>query len=146
MKIIKYLISIVMISSILQLAILPITVEAVDWKEAFGYGSDWIQKGKENLKDDEGNIVTGKDGNPIPDVLDEGKIQSTASTVFNALLTFGMVLSVIIGGILGIQFMMASADDKAKIKEALVPYVIGCIAIFGAYGIWKLVVGILNNL
>ena len=42
--------------------------------------------------------------------------------------------------------MIASAEDKAKIKEAMIPYVLGCIVIFGAFGIWKLAITILNNL
>lgn len=55
-------------------------------------------------------------------------------------------LSVIIGAILGIQFMMASAEDKAKVKEALVPYFVGCIVVFGSYGIWRLCVSLLSRI
>ena len=36
--------------------------------------------------------------------------------------------------------MVSSAEDKAKVKEALVAYVISCIVLFGAYGIWSIVV------
>lgn len=46
----------------------------------------------------------------------------------------------LVGTIIGIQFMVASAEDKAKVKEALVPYVIGCAVIFGAFSIWKVAV------
>ena len=42
--------------------------------------------------------------------------------------------------------MIASAEDKAEIKEALVPYILGCVLIFGAFAIWKIVITILNNL
>ena len=48
----------------------------------------------------------------------------------------------IVGTIIGIQFMVASAEDKAKVKEALVPYIIGCAVIFGAFTIWSIVVNI----
>ena len=58
----------------------------------------------------------------------------------------GIVLAVLVGGVLGVKFMIASAEDKAKIKEAMIPYVLGCIVIFGAFGIWKLAITILNNL
>lgn len=47
-----------------------------------------------------------------------------------------------VGTIIGIQFMLASAEDKAKVKEALVPYVVGCFVIFGAFTIWSTVVNI----
>lgn len=51
----------------------------------------------------------------------------------------------IVGIIIGIQFMVASAEDKAKVKEALVPYVIGCVVIFGAFTIWSVVVNIMQK-
>ena len=66
-------------------------------------------------------------------------------TIYTILLTVGIALTVIIGGILGIKFMMASAEDKAKIKEAMIPYVIGCIVIYGAFFIWKTVIIVLGE-
>lgn len=65
--------------------------------------------------------------------------------LFNSLLTIGTVAAVIVGAVLGIQFMVGSVEQKAKIKDSLIPYVAGCIVIFGAFGIWKLVITILNN-
>lgn len=46
----------------------------------------------------------------------------------------------IVGTIIGIQFLVASAEDKAKMKESLIPYIAGCIVIFGAFTIWSAVV------
>ena len=57
----------------------------------------------------------------------------------------GVALVVIVGVVLGIQFMMGGMEEQAKIKEALIPYAIGSIVIFGALGIWKIVVDILNT-
>ncbi len=54
-----------------------------------------------------------------------------------------MVVAVIVGLIIGIRFMTGGIEEKAKIKELLVPYVAGCIVIFGAFGIWSLVVNVL---
>ena len=48
----------------------------------------------------------------------------------------------LVGTIIGIQFMVASAEDKAKVKEALVPYVIGCAVIFGSFTIWSIAVNL----
>ena len=47
--------------------------------------------------------------------------------------------------IIGIQFIVGSVDEKAKIKETLVPYVIGVFIIFSAFGIWKIVMSIGNS-
>lgn len=67
-------------------------------------------------------------------------------TIYNILVTIGIILTVIIGGILGIKFMMASVEDKAKIKEAMIPYVVGCIVIYGAFFIWKIVIMVVGDL
>ncbi len=32
---------------------------------------------------------------------------------------------------------MGSVEAKAQIKEKLIPYVVGCAIMFGAFGIWK---------
>ena len=74
------------------------------------------------------------------------ELKNSLDLIFNILVIIGTVLAVIVGGILGIQFMIASAEDKAKVKEALIPYTLGCIVIFGAFAIWKLVVTILNGI
>ena len=42
--------------------------------------------------------------------------------------------------------MVGSVEEQAKIKETLIPYVIGCVIIFGAFGIWKLLVTLLSSI
>lgn len=66
-------------------------------------------------------------------------VKDASSTIYNLLFTIGIVVAVAVGAVIGIKFMIASAEDKASIKEALIPYVVGCIVVFGAFGIWKLV-------
>ena len=61
-------------------------------------------------------------------------------------MVIGIVLSVIIGGILGIQIMWGSIEQQVKAKEMLMPYVAGCVVIFGAFGIWKICVTIFSQL
>lgn len=51
----------------------------------------------------------------------------------------------IVGTVIGIQFMVASAEDKAKVKEALIPYIIGCAVIFGSFTIWSIAVRLLQS-
>ena len=59
--------------------------------------------------------------------------------------SYGLILAIIIGMVLGIQFMIGSIEQKAKVKDSLVPYIVGCVVIFGAFGIWKLVLTILEG-
>ena len=78
--------------------------------------------------------------------IDESKLKKTRDNIYNSLLVSGVALTVIIGGALGIKFMLASAEDKAKIKAGFVPYIVGCIVIYGAFGIWKIFLALGNKL
>lgn len=96
----------------------------------------------------DGFISAGENANSLTfdkDIL-ENKLQETSSYVYNILLFIGMAVALIIAGILGIKFMIGSTEEKAQIKDALVPFVIGCVVIFGAFGIWKIFVTIGNGL
>lgn len=78
-------------------------------------------------------------------VIDEDALQGTSNYIYNILFTIAVVLAVAIGMIIGIQFIMGSVDEKAKIKETLVPYVIGVFIVFASFTIWKLVIELGND-
>lgn len=73
-------------------------------------------------------------------------LKEASNTLYNILLVIGIFLAVAIGMYLGIKFMLSSAEDRAKVKESLVPYIAGCVVIFGAFIIWKLAITLLGNL
>ncbi len=75
----------------------------------------------------------------------EDKVKETSNTVFGILLFIGIIVAIIAGIIIGMQFVTGSVEAKAQIKEKLIPYVVGCIIVFGAFGIWKLVVDLLQG-
>lgn len=79
-------------------------------------------------------------------VIDETKLQSTSNTIYKWLMIIAICVAVIIGAILGVQFITGSIEGKAKIQEALVPYIIGCLIVFGAFFIWKTLVNVGNEL
>lgn len=139
MKVLEKFSKILIIAFILQIIIMPTYSSATSlWEEVFSSGDKFIQNGKDQ--------ATAQDPQNGGSVLSDDKIKNTNSEIFNSLLAVGIVLAVIVGGVLGVKFMIASAEDKAKVKEAMIPYVIGCVVIFGAFGIWKIVISILNNL
>lgn len=92
----------------------------------------------------DGWIGTGK--NHTNTTMDTTKLKTTSDTIYNIFLGVGTAVAVIVGAILGIQFMTAGVDKKVEVKQALVPYIVSCIVIFGSFGIWKLVVTILGGL
>ena len=77
--------------------------------------------------------------------LDEGALQITSREIYNVLFVIAAVLAIGVGLVIGIQFITGSVDEKAKIKETLLPYIIGCIVIFSAFTIWKIVMEIGND-
>ena len=89
---------------------------------------DFINKGQEGL-----------------DQINEGQLQSTSDFIYNLLLAIALVVAVVIGMVIGIQFMTASVEEKAKIKESLLPYAVGCVVVFGGFAIWKIVVTVLQG-
>lgn len=42
--------------------------------------------------------------------------------------------------------MLTGVDGRADVKKALTVYIIGCVVIFGAFGIWKLVVELIQQI
>ena len=58
--------------------------------------------------------------------------------MYNILLAVGVAVAVIVGGIIGLRFMtVTSAEEKAEITKLLIPYLIGCIVVFGGFAIWR---------
>ena len=79
-------------------------------------------------------------------ILNMGSIEEVSNTLFNIFSILGTAFVVIVGAILGIQFITASPEGKAEIKEKLIPYTVGSVVIFGAIGIWAFVANVLNGI
>ncbi len=77
-------------------------------------------------------------------VISTSALGETSDFIHNMLLGVCMVIAVVVGLILGIKYMTATSEDKAGIKETLVPYVVACAITFGAFTIWKLVINIIQ--
>lgn len=77
---------------------------------------------------------------------DSTSLQNFSNTIYNILLAVGVAVAVIVGAIIGIKLMASNIDTKVEAKNLLIPYVVGCIVVFGGFGIWKIVVTILQNM
>lgn len=85
-------------------------------------------------------------GNKQNAKLDGKGLKDASNTLYNMLLLIGIFLALAIGMYLGIKFMLSSAEDRAKVKESLIPYIAGCIVIFGAFIIWKVAISLLSRI
>lgn len=96
----------------------------------------------EIMNEADGFLNTGKE-ETVP--VNGENVRVGSGILYNILLAIAVVAAVVIGLYLGIKFMMSSAEDRAKVKEALIPYIAGCVVIFASFTIWKLVISILGN-
>lgn len=72
------------------------------------------------------------------DVNVEG-ITNIGNKLVTILTTIGIVVSVIVLVVLGIKYMMGSAEEKAEYKKTLMPYVIGAGLVFAASSVAQIV-------
>lgn len=106
-------------------SIIPSNIYATSISEIFSGADDFISKGQ-----------SGSNQIPIKDV---------SNIIYNILLIIGVVVAIIVGLIIGIKFMTGSVEDKAKVKETFIAYIAGCIVVFGAFTIWKVVVTVIQS-
>ena len=81
-----------------------------------------------------------------PNAEDTEGITELGQKLMGILSTIGIVLAVLVLMVLGIKYMMGSAEEKAEYKKTMIPYVIGAILIFGASTIANMVYNFANGL
>ena len=124
-QIMSIVIKIIIVLLIIGMTFIPIS-NASSWDEIFSTGDEFLEEGQKQQ-------TTGNQT-----VIDETKMQELSNRLYSILFNLGVALSVIVGAVLGIRLMWGSIEQKAKVKEILIPYIIGCIVVFGAFGIWRL--------
>ena len=100
------------------------------WGDIFSAGDNFLNQGKTSSN----NIINGQ------------AVQNEVEKIYNILFAIGVVLTVLVGAVLGITFMVGSIEQQAKIKEWLLIYVVGCIVIFAAFTIWKIVITVASQI
>ena len=60
------------------------------------------------------------------------KIDSLGNQIITIVSTIGSIASVVVLIVLGIKYMMGSAEEKAEYKKTLLPYIIGAALVFAA--------------
>ena len=68
-------------------------------------------------------------------------VSNFGSNILGIVSTGASVLAVIILIVLGIKYMMGSAEEKAEYKKTLLPYAIGALFVFGAGAICSVIFG-----
>lgn len=85
--------------------------------------------------------IDGKDGS-----VDTGKIQTVGNQIATIIRNVGIVAAVIILMVLGVKYMIGSAEEKAEYKKTFIPYLVGALILFGASGIAQAIITLSKNL
>lgn len=73
------------------------------------------------------------------------KLDTFGNNIISIITTVGSIASVIVLVVLGIKYMMGSAEEKAEYKKTLLPYVIGAMLVFAASTIASVVFSVANG-
>ena len=85
-------------------------------------------------------------GSESSTMIDQNDLKSLSNFISGVLLTIAIGVTVITGAIMGLNFITQSIEEKAKVKESMVPWVIGIIVSFGAFTIWEVAVNLFQSL
>lgn len=85
-------------------------------------------------------------GSESSTMIDQNDLKSLSNFISGVLLTIAIEVTVITGAIMGLNFITQSIEEKAKVKESMVPWVIGIIVSFGAFTIWEVAVNLFQSL
>lgn len=70
--------------------------------------------------------------NQAGDKIKTDDIKNFSASIINVISIIGSAAAIITLIVLGIKYMMGSAEEKAEYKKTLLPYIIGAAMVFGA--------------
>lgn len=132
--------------------------ENVETKNENGYAAYeqgekyYLPERKEKDKDtstDLDQIIDGADkfmNSVTKNEIEATAIQNLSNTIYNILLVVGIIIAIIIGAVIGIMFITGSVEQKADVKKLLIPYIVGCVVVFGSFAIWKIAVTMFSSM
>ena len=75
-----------------------------------------------------------------------GFLETFGRKILGVVQVVAIFIAVIMLTVIGMKYMMASVEEKAQIKEQLIPYLIGAVLLFGGAGIMGIIARWANNL
>ena len=73
-------------------------------------------------------------------------IDNAGKKIVGVLQAVGIILSVVMLTVIGIKYLMGSAEEKAEYKKTMMPYVIGAALVFAASAIAGILYSFLSNI
>lgn len=73
------------------------------------------------------------------------QVVNLGSTIVTIMQTVGIVVAVVVLLVIGIKYMIGSAEEKAEYKKTMIPYIVGAVLIFASTTIVNVVYQIANG-
>lgn len=78
-------------------------------------------------------------------VMEADKLKDIGNIIIGYLQAIGSVVSVVVLIVLGIKYMIGSAEEKAEYKKTMMPYLIGAIMVFAITNILGIIANIVQS-
>lgn len=105
-------------------------------------GLDDMINDAEKFERGEGAVAGGTESQTFE--LNTDNLQTFSNNLYTVLLIAATAITVVIGIVIGVKHITGSVEEKAEYKKIVYPYLIGCVVVYGSFGIWKLVVEVLK--
>ena len=99
--------------------------------------------GETGGKDDSSSVIDKVTGGGSADT---DQLQNVGASIVDIITTVGIIVAVVVLLILGIKYMMGSAEEKAEYKKTMMPYVIGASLIFAASALAQVIYGFFSGM
>ena len=76
---------------------------------------------------------------------DTNKITTIGGNIVNIIQVVGIVIAIIVLLVIGIKYIIGSAEEKAEYKKTMIPYIVGALLIFAGTSIVKVIFQLANQ-
>ena len=83
---------------------------------------------------------------PSFDRIEGGKVAEMGNLIIGVLRVIGTVISVVVLVVLGLKYMIGSAEERADYKKSMIPYVIGAVIVFAITNLLGIIIDLTQAL
>lgn len=81
-----------------------------------------------------------------PDYTDQGEITTLGQRIVGIIQVVGVVIAVVVILVIGIKYLIGSAEEKAEYKKTMIPYLVGAVLVFAGATIVNVVYNVVIGL
>ncbi len=90
-------------------------------------------------------IINSLSGDKTDKITASGSMTDLGGKIIGAIQIIGIIIAIVVLLVLGIKYMVGSAEEKAEYKKTMMPYVVGALLIFAASTIVNLLYSVINS-